>query len=254
MKEFLFQIKKWFIPYCRLWLKRLRRFFMNKKMNKEKSFSTPIIINNRNRYTYLLQLISWLEKNNYTNIYIIDNDSTYKPLIDYYKTTKHKVFFLNNNVGYMALWKTKIFEEFKNDYYVYTDPDVIPNKNCPADVVYQLFKVLRANFYIEKCGAALKIDDLPDFYKNKHSVIADEKKHWDKKVSGFVYDAPVDTTFALYRPLASGNAEDCKSYRLSGNYDFHHLPWYENSSNPTEEDKYYISKVGKGFTMWSEKN
>ena len=44
----------------------------------------PIIINNRNRLTYMKMLISSLEKRGYNNIYIIDNDSTYPPLLDYY--------------------------------------------------------------------------------------------------------------------------------------------------------------------------
>lgn len=254
IKEILFQIKKRGIAEFTLWQKRLSRLFYKNKMTLESSYQIPIIINNRNRFTYLLQLITWLEKNKYNNIYIIDNDSTFQPLLDYYKTTKHKVFYLNKNVGFMSLWETDIFQQFKSNYYVYTDPDVLPTNDCPEDVIFQLYNVLSQNYFIEKCGVALKINDLPDYYKNKEAVIADEKKHWQFKVSDIVYDAPVDTTFALYRPLAKGKAEDCKAYRLSGKYDFYHLPWYENSLNPTEENSYYINHVRKGATMWSEKN
>lgn len=65
----------------------------------------PIIINNRNRLTYMKMLISSLEKRGYNNIYIIDNDSTYPPLLDYYsKECIYPVFYLNKNVGYNALW------------------------------------------------------------------------------------------------------------------------------------------------------
>ncbi len=254
MKEFLFQIKKQLIAFIKLQQKRLLRPFFNKGLTEERSYTIPIIINNRNRLTHMIRLINWLEKNNYKNIYILDNDSTYLPLLEYYKSSPHHIIYLKKNVGYQALWKPKVFMHFKNDYYVYTDPDVVPNDNCPSDVVFQLYKVLKSNSSIEKCGVALKIDDLPTYYKNKEAVISDEKKHWEHKISDTVYDAPVDSTFALYRPLAKGRAEDCKAYRLSGKYDFHHLPWYEDSNNQTEEDKYYISHVSKGSTMWTEKN
>jgi hypothetical protein len=254
MKESLFQIKKKIFAFLSVWQKRIFRPFVNKGLTEERSYSVPVIINNRNRYSHMLRLIQWLEKNGYKNIYILDNDSTYPPLTEYYKSSPHHIIYLKKNVGYQALWRTNVFDLFKNDYYVYTDPDVVPNDNCPKDVVFQLYKVLKNNFSIEKCGVALKIDDLPSHYKNKEAVIADEKKHWMHKVSENVYDAPVDSTFALYRPLAKGRAEDCKAYRLSGKYDFHHLPWYENSADLTEEDKYYISHVSKGSTMWTERN
>ncbi len=254
MREVLFRIKKKLIAGIHLWQKRVSRPFVEKPLTLQTSFELPIIINNRNRYTYLLQLITWLEEHGYKNIFIIDNDSTLPALLDYYKITKHKVFFLGKNTGFMALWKTDLFDQFKHNYYVYTDPDVLPTNECPSDVVYKLYEVLKNNFSIEKCGVALKIDDLPDHYKNKAAVIADEKKHWEHRLSDNLYDAPVDTTFALYRPLAKGRAEDCKAYRLSGKYDFYHLPWYENSSAPTEENQFYVNTIPKGATMWSEKN
>ena len=59
----------------------------------------------------------------------------------------------------------------------------------------------------EKAGVALKIDDLPDHYSHKQEAINNEKIFWEKQLEKDVYDAPVDTTLALYRPLAFGNEE-----------------------------------------------
>ncbi len=67
----------------------------------------PIIINNFNRLEYLKILLDGLENRNYTNIYILDNQSTYPPLLEFYKKTKHKVIFLEKNYGFRALWKSK---------------------------------------------------------------------------------------------------------------------------------------------------
>ena len=231
MKEALFQLNKKFKLFLSLQKMKKARSVVKNSLSLEESFKVPIIINNYNRYTFLLQLITWLEKNNYTNIVILDNNSTYPKLLEYYKITKHKVIFLKKNVGYKALWQTPVFDEYKKSFYVYTDPDVAPNENCPGDVVFRLYQVLEKYQSIEKCGPALEINTIPDFYDTKKQVINWESKHWENKVELDVYDAPIDTTFALYRPFAMGEAEICKAYRLGGNCAFLHLPWYLDTAN-----------------------
>ena len=253
IKEFLFSAKKKIKSDLSLVSRKFNRLFLSGKLTESESYNVPIIINNRNRYTYLLQLITWLEKNNYTNIIILDNDSTFPKLLEYYKTTKHKVVYLKANVGYMALWQTPFFNDIKKGFYVYTDPDVIPNPDCPPNVVYKLYTVLSKYKQIEKAGVALKLNDLPDSYDKKNDVLKWEKIHWDKQVEKDVYDAMVDTTFALYKPLAFGNAEMCKAFRVGGEYEFLHLPWYIDSNNLTEEEKYYRDNVSKTSSYWSSK-
>jgi hypothetical protein len=210
----------------------------------------PIIINNRNRYTYLLQLISWLEKAGYTNIHIIDNQSSYPLLLEFYNKTKYKVHRLNENIGYLALWKTPLYKLFYEDYYVYTDPDVLPVEDCPADVLEFWMKKLKQYPSIEKIGFALKVDDLPEYYDSKQKVIEWEKKFWTAQVEPEVYDAGIDTTFALYRPYTNGNLWVQKAYRTAGKYMARHLPWYENSAQQNEEDIYYKDHVSKGASHW----
>ena len=65
------------------------------------SYGIPIIINNRNRVTFLKQLVDWLIKAGYSNIIILDNDSKYEPLIEYYKQTKARVIYLKSN---LVIW------------------------------------------------------------------------------------------------------------------------------------------------------
>lgn len=250
MKDFVYKHYKSFKQKTNLVRKKVSRLFLNTKMQNFDFYNVPIIINNRNRYTFLKQLINWLESNGYTNISVLDNNSDYAPLLNYYKTIKHKVIFLNQNLGYKALWLSPIFHDLKNSYYVYTDPDVLPQHDCPKNVVEQLYNVLNKYKKIEKAGVALKIDDIPDFYKNKNEVLRIESQWWSKKIENLIYDAPVDTTFALYRPLAKGDAEECKAYRVAGKLTFIHQPWYENSSAPNEEDIYYRNSVSKASSYW----
>jgi hypothetical protein len=240
VKEFLFQIKKRIKRLMAFEFRKIQRLANHNKINQSNSFHIPIIINNRNRYTYLKQLVDWLTHAGYTNLYILDNDSTYPPVLEYYKVTPAKIIYLNKNSGYKALWLSDFFDRVKEGYYAYTDADVLPDKNCPNDVVFQLYLKL-VNYSHEKCGPALKIDDLPDHYKHKLKVIQNETPFWIKPIEENVFQAPIDTTFALYKPFAYGNADECSAIRVGGDLTFLHQPWYENSNQPDEETSYYVS-------------
>lgn len=98
-----------------------KRFFGVKKINYK---DIPIIINNYNRLEMLTKLIHSLESKGYHNLYIIDNQSTYPPLLEYYTRLPYPVYMLNKNVGHLSLWETGIFKQFKDSYYAYTDSDL----------------------------------------------------------------------------------------------------------------------------------
>lgn len=212
----------------------------------------PIIINNRNRLTSLKKLIESLENRGYYNIYIIDNASSYSPLLDYYKTIPYKVFLESKNWGYLSIWKSGIYKQFYKDFYVYTDSDVVPIEECPDNFMDVFWKALIENKDVQKVGFSLKIDDLPNHYHNKEKVLEWEKKFSEKKFSELFYEAPIDTTFALYRPGAKGKASLLRMFRSAFPYEARHLPWYENSKNLTEEERYYINNIDG--THWSKLN
>lgn len=215
----------------------------------------PIIINNFNRLDSMKKLIDSLEKRGYSNIFIIDNLSTYSPLLEYYTTCRYTVFRLDQNIGMMAFWRSgDIYNRFKNDFFVYTDSDVVPIEECPDDFLLLFLNTLKKYKLAQKVGFSLKIDDLPDCYAMKEEVIFNEKHFFDYKRDEFLYWAPIDTTFALYRPRgkrrhANNNIE---MYRTAYPYMARHLPWYIDSENPDDENRYYIrQKLVK--TSWSKK-
>lgn len=211
----------------------------------------PIIINNYNRLTTLQALICFLEKCGYRNLFIIDNASTFPPLLEYYETCPYKVFRLKDNVGHLSLWKTDIYKEFIHNYYVYTDSDIVPCDECPADFLNYFLQVLLRYKYAAKVGFGLRIDDLPDHYHMKQSVIDWEGKFWVHEVEKDLYRAPIDTTFALYRPYAKKNANwYVEQYRTGGKYVAHHMPWYNNSNDLSLEEQYYINSCTKS-THWT---
>lgn len=211
----------------------------------------PIIINNYNRLTTLSLLISSLEERGYKNIFIIDNASTYPPLLKYYERCPYTVFRLKDNVGYLALWKTDIHKRFIGNYYVYTDSDIVPSKECPDDFLTYFRDVLKRHKYATKVGFGLKIDDLPDHYDLKHSVIEWESEFWKYEIEKNLFRSPIDTTFALYRPYARKNANwYIEQYRTGGKYVAHHMPWYNNSEDLSLEEQYYMRSCTKS-THWT---
>jgi hypothetical protein len=217
-------------------------------------FDIPIIINNRNRYEYLLRLINSLTKRGYTNIIILDNDSTYPRLLDFYNhECEFEVIFLRKNLGHLALWKSPLYNRVKKGYYVYTDPDLEIYEKCPNDFMNFLLQGLIYNPRVQKIGLGLITDDLPDCYEHKKAVIEWEKKFTSVNYNDNYYKSHVDTTFALYRPFASGGSHEYKlALRSKFPYEVHHLPWYIDSNNLKSEDIYYLQNA-ESSTFWSKK-
>ncbi|MDF7810189.1 glycosyltransferase [Hymenobacter sp. YC55] len=221
-----------------------------KKFAKE-CYEIPIIINNRNQLTYLQRLIASLEKRGYKNIYILDNDSNYEPLLKFYGETPYKVFYLGKNVGFCALWDTEIFDYFKDSYYVYTDSDLELVEECPNDFLTVLHYLLN-KYPLGKVGLSLLTEDLPAHFANRDEVRQWEAGFQKKKVEILAYQAMVDTTFALYPPNRFGDAGMLYAFRTRSPYSARHLPWYENTSALTLEQKYYYSNA-KTSSHWSSK-
>jgi hypothetical protein len=213
----------------------------------------PIIINNFNRLEYLKILLNGLEKRNYKNIYILDNQSSYPPLVEFYKTTKHTVLFLDNNYGFRALWKSKLYKQFLGEFFVYTDPDLEILDACPDNFLEIFRNKLTRRKLASKIGFSLKIDDLPDHYSQKQKVIDWEKKFYNKPTrDNAFFRAPVDTTFSLYRPFSFKHIRSpySESYRAAAPYQMRHLPWYIDDNNISKEDQFYIKTINKSSTWF----
>lgn len=218
----------------------------------------PIIINNYNRLTMLKKLIDSLTSRGYTNIVILDNQSTYPPLLEWYAKCQFEVIHLPKNFGFKALWKyAPVRKRFCSDYYIYTDPDVQLSPECPADVVERMFHILKCKRKKAfKIAPSIRITDLPDCYEHKQDAIDFESKYFTEKTEEdglTLYRAPIDTTFSLYRPrIGLSRRVSLESYRMAEPYSLLHLPWYQDSANLDEEDRYYINSAHQ-TTMWSGK-
>ncbi|GAA0872236.1 hypothetical protein GCM10009117_13830 [Gangjinia marincola] len=229
------------------------RFIFSSYPKDEKDI--PIFINNYNRLSTLKLLIIALKKREYTNIHILDNQSTYPPLLEFYKTTECHVHLLKKNYGSKAFWKSGLWLRFVNSYFVLTDSDVVPVDECPSDFLKFFLQMLKKYPIVHKIGFSLKIDDLPDHYANKQKVIEWEKKYYQQSIEQHIFIAPIDTTFALYRPFSKVGERDERTLvlRTGFPYQARHLPWYINSNALDDEEKFYLNSLNTR-THWSRRN
>lgn len=211
----------------------------------------PIFIICFERVQSLKKLVSWIEAAGYRKIIFIDNDSTYKPLIDYYNKTPHQVIRLYRNVGHTAPWSLDFIRTLvPHGYYIVTDPDVLPSEECPKDVVTHMLNV-SADFPLHiKVGLGLKIDDLPASYPLREHVIEWEQQFWKTELRPNIFEAGVDTTFALYKP-GSYDYTLHPSIRLGEPYVVRHMPWYSDQAQQTDEDIYYKQRADANITSWN---
>ncbi len=215
----------------------------------------PVLINSFNRLASLRRLIDWLRQAGHLDLHVIDNASTYPPLLDYLRwlerTRLVKVTRLTRNAGHLALWQQGLLQRLGIvTEYVYTDPDVVPAASCPRDLVGVLQSVLADNPDIATAGVGLRLDDLPDAYRFKVQAIAWERQFWRAPAAPGLFRAPIDTTFALYRPQA-GHGLGQPAIRLGWPYVAAHEGWYVNHADPTDEDRFYQGTAARGTSHWS---
>ena len=209
----------------------------------------PIFINARDRLGVMKKLIDWLLDAGYRKLIILDNASTYPPLLNYYNTIEERaggyieIVRLKKNLGFKALWLSGVLEELKiSTPYVYTDPDVLPIETCPKDFVKTLMKLLDANHELRKVGLGLVYDDIT--FLDKDSVQSNELNFYEgSRIGKNLYFAQVDTTFALYSNVRHYNLRF--SLRTTGDLQAYHLPWYFDYDNLPEDEKYYLEQADK---------
>lgn len=211
--------------------------------------SVPVLITCFNRVEALRLLVSWLEGAGYDHIVLVDNASTYEPLLAYYDETPHAVHRLGENLGHLAVWEADVLGVRGLDGpYVVTDCDVVPDAGTPPDALDRFAELLFKYADADKVGFGLRIDDLPEWYGLRAEVLDWESQFWEAEIEPGVYRADIDTTFALYR--ASVRGPSYRALRTGAPYVARHLPWYTDSQALSEEDRYYRDHVLAGVTNW----
>jgi len=223
-----------------------------------------VYINNRDLLTWPRSMARVLRQQGHTPL-IIDNASTYGPLLEWYKREEPGigVIRLMDNLGHKALFELGCVD--LREPFVLTDPD-LDISMLPPDWPEVLQRGL--DCFPVKCGLSLDDSAVPtrnpafrldDFYvpPGSHPV-------WryplvtagTKGLDVTYYNYPVDTTFALYR--AGTREHRIEGTRAGRPYCVRHLPWHivldRDHLEPSlqilmnEELYYYFTHAGASST------
>lgn len=211
----------------------------------------PVIITVRDRLAPLVALVDWLQRAGQDEIWLVDNASTYAPLLEWLAATPHHVVHTGRNLGHRAPWLSGLVADLGQDRsFVVSDPDVVPDPTCPLDAIDHFHSLFERWPGTDKIGFGLRIDDLPASYRHRDAVEAWESKFWTDEVEPGVFRAPIDTTFCLYRP-GLGHRDD-NALRTGAPYVARHEPWYADSAHPTAEDRYYREHADPLTANWDQ--
>jgi len=160
-------------------------------------------------------------------IVILDNNSSYEPLLEYYRTLTDRRFTIHRlpeNYGHEVYKKRA---DLLPNLYVISDPDLELNPMMPSNVVDHLLSI-SDRYKLRKIGLALDISEPEKFIKGSYGELfyGIESRYYDNKLGDPDYDlyvAPTDTTFCL---VNTANDEN-RNLRIGGPFIAKHLPWYD---------------------------
>lgn len=194
------------------------------------------IIVNRNLLTTLKETVEFLSKESRLDVIIYDQQSTYPPLLEYYKTCPAEIVYSKINGGPHSVWGDDLNHHL-TDYFIVTDSDC-SYEGVPDDWLDKMLNIAQNNM---KVGFSLDLD-LPET-PLREDIIRWESQFWiNKNEHGWIAD--IDTTFALYPPNSPFTPT---AIRLDKPYCIKHIPWYLNEI--PEEWKYYIENASS-ISTW----
>ena len=222
----------------------------------------PTFITTRDRLKNLDLLIGWLESIGQEEIYLVDNASTYPPLLEYFEGTPHTVLPVNGNLGNQSPWKCGFVERYAKDrYFVVTDPDVLPVEWCPDDAFDCFHHTLESKrqkygaasrSVPRKVGFSIYAEDIPDYYHRKEMV---ERVRVQGQRPGRLipstgnafYESGLDGFMAMYAPNQAHTQKAWRSVR----HQARHISWYDDVANPDEDLAYYLANVNQDLVSWT---
>ena len=206
----------------------------------------PVFIIARDRFTSLRNMTESLDKIPEAKVVIVDNASTYPPLLNWYKTCPYEVFRLRTNIGRTSV--NLYIDDYDSDYYVISDPDM-DLEGVPVDMLDFLRNGLENHPDVCKTGLGIRIDDIPEKFPFREKVIKHESRFWMNRRDDQWWNGGIDSTFAMYR-----RGVECPyDPALRGNYPYvcRHTSWYLDFDNLPDDERYYLTYLKGSLSTWS---
>lgn len=207
----------------------------------------PIVIIGWNNLYFVKRFIQQIRRFQLP-IIVLDNNSTYQPLLTYYDDIKKElgenitINLLPQNYGHSVYKK---LQHLLPTVYVLSDPDLQLNTDMPLNFDEHLLNISNS-YKAYKVGLALDISDSDKFIEGEYGklVYKIEKNYYTKPIvhSDYeLYAAPTDTTFCL---INNNYMSQKTELRVGGVFKAKHLPWYHNylrDNIPQDELKVWIT-------------
>ncbi len=212
----------------------------------------PVFVPVFDNPTYAGMMLRQLRKLGLQKIYLVDNGSTYPPMLRFLEQAERDANVIRNefNAGPREAVLSAVSSDCIPDIFCVTDPDLEFNAQLPEDFLAQL-ALLTRTYKLGKAGFALRLDDAHLMHQKKFTIIGKEwhvqeweeqfwKEPMDVLLDGSpVYRAIIDTTFAVYNKRHFTPNSFYLAARVAGDYTCRHLPWYRASGIPWEEENFY---------------
>lgn len=216
-----------------------------------KGTMVPVIIPSFNNPTYLLNMIDQLEALSLSKILVLDGGSSYPKMIDALESLSDRfpIVNLQFNPGPRYAITSQTVLDALPTIFALTDPDLSFNPNLPSDFVEVMID-LGQEICAPKIGFALDISNSERMRQEKFKIGEDlftieewERQFWDKPLGNRnhlpLYQAQIDTTFAIYNQNYYSPDDFLSAFRVAGEFTAVHLPWMLDTLVPESELKFY---------------
>ena len=226
----------------------------------------PVFVNSFNQLFYLRDTVEWFARHGFQNITVLDNQSTFPPLLEYLKSDDclsiAHVVRLAENMGPRRALEWAANDPATDAGFVFTDPDLkLPEP--PADNMLKEMFAAGLRHKCPKVGLALSLEpelvNLEMAWQGNKTVGRFEGKYWKNLAETDVYRAAIDTTFFVFVPSSrSGqrfNSIKAPQYKIPAlrfagdGYVAIHRPWLKAERPPEAESSFYHGSAAKHSTL-----
>ncbi len=204
-----------------------------------------VIVPTFNNGPYLQNCLSQLQKLGLKRYLIFDGGSSDPETVSIVQrlVSEDRAIIFPDNPGPRHFFENKSIYSELPEVFCVTDPDLEFNSDLPEQFTNRLYS-LGVEKRVGKVGLALSIEgqlrEEEFFFGKKWRTIRQwESQFWLKPITNSLgleaYDAPIDTTFALYNKKFLGKNDFFKGIRVAGEFTARHLPWYTNSASLEDE-------------------
>jgi hypothetical protein len=213
----------------------------------------PVIIIAYEQVTFIKNMVKQLEKHT-SDIIIIDNNSKFQPLLDYYNDEYNYTLLKQKKNFSQTVFCREPIQKLVGDFYIVTDPDLQFNTNLPENLMSELVNISNW-FQAYKVGFAICIDDpniRTDCFYGTCSIKEWESQFWKYPVhypvkpNYQIYLADMDTTFCLINRKSPNRT----CYRLAGDFTMIHIPFMHGYKEMLMVGEFESYRSGNNSTNW----